>query len=306
VKRAHNLSRTLSRILAAFLLLLAGALHAAQPEPHARAILDQLISLKAAVAAAGAPDNARYLTVWDFDGTILDGDCSEGLQRDGEQVYPGLAQVTIEAGLSSLYPAEGGFRQFWSDYDWMEEHVGEWMAYPFIVQMLRGAAIEQLDEVARQTFEQYYAPHIFTSSAWLIRELESAGIETVVLSASPELFVRGAADSLGLDRSRFNGIRVAIEDGRVTEKLLYPVTWADGKRERLQQLIATHPGEPPVIVIGGFGNSYTTDGPFLQWIAKQDLPGGPAVAVMINGGEAPPRYQGLFREVGQRAVTTAD
>jgi phosphoserine phosphatase len=272
------------------------------PEPHAAAILAELLEVKSAIADSGAADDARFVTVWDFDGTILDGDCSEGLRRDGEQVYPGLAQMTIEAGLSALYPPDGGFDGFWSDYGWMEEHIGEWMAYPFIVQMLRGAEASGVSTVAETAFADRYAPHIFASSAWLVRELESAGIETHVLSASPELFVRGAARTLHLDPQRFNGIRVAVRDGLITEELLYPVTWADGKRERLQQLMTAGPGEAPVFVIGGFGNSYSTDGPFLEWIATQTLPAGRAVAVMINGGEAPERYRGQFREVEQQAV----
>jgi len=287
-------------------MVLAAPLRAADnsPEPHAAAILEQLLGLRAAIAETGTAENARFATVWDFDGTVLDGDCSEGLQRQGVQVYPGLAQLSIEAGLSALYPPQGGFETFWSDYGWMEEHIGEWMAYPFIVQMLRGVDAARVGSVASQAFERYYAPHFFASSTWLIHELEAAGIETLVLSASPELFVRGAAEILHLDRARFNGIRVALHDGRVTEELLYPVTWSDGKRERLRQLVASRPGEPPVVVIGGFGNSYSTDGPFLEWIANQSLPAGRAVAVMINGGTAPDRYKAQFHEVEQRALAT--
>jgi hypothetical protein len=37
-----------------------------------------------------------FASFWDFDGTILKGDCSEGLQEENKQVYKGLVQVAIE------------------------------------------------------------------------------------------------------------------------------------------------------------------------------------------------------------------
>ena len=56
------------------------------------------------------------------------------------------------------------------------------------------------------------------------------------------------------------------------------------------------------IAIGGFGNSYNTDGPFMAWIAKQNLPAGKPVVAMINGGDTPQDYSGLFTEIAQAAT----
>jgi phosphoserine phosphatase len=282
------------------------ALIAAHAEPRPAGLLQNLLDVRTAIVAAGAPERAAFMTVWDFDGTILDGDCSEGLQRDGQTVYPGLAQLSIENGLSRLYPADGGFADFWRDYTMLDERIGHWLAYPYILQMLRGASAGQLSNLAAQEFEARYRDHYFASSVYLIQALQAADIEVHIVSASAERFVRGAAASLDIDPGRFHGIRVAERDGLLTEELIYPVTWAEGKRRRLQEILqsrAEHEPDVPVFVIGGFGNSYNTDGPFLEWIARQSLPAGKPVAVMINGGPAPDAYTGLFVEIEQHEVT---
>lgn len=245
------------------------------------------------------------MTVWDFDGTILDGDCSEGLERDGKAIYPGLAELAIEHGLSPLYSNKGGFESFWADYRLLDERIGHWLAYPFIVQMLRGGSAEELSKLAAHTFESIYQPHYFAGSMYILRGLQAAGVEVHIVSASAEHFVRGAAKTLDIDPEHINGIRVNVRDGLMTEELLYPVTWHEGKRVRLEEMIAEqavmHPGKE-IYVIGGFGNSYNTDGPFLAWIARQSLPVAKPVVVMINGGITPADYADVFTEIEQQAV----
>jgi haloacid dehalogenase-like hydrolase len=290
---------------AILLCLSALALHAAGAEPRPVGLLQDLLDVRAAIVASGAPESTAFMTVWDFDGTILDGDCSEGLQRDGRVVYPGLAQLSIENGLSGIYPPSG-FAGFWRDYTMLDERIGHWLAYPYILQMLRGASAGQLSKLAAQEFETRYRDHYFASSVYLIKALQAAGIEVHIVSASAERFVRGAAASLDIDPGRFHGIRVTERDGLLTEELIYPVTWADGKRRRLQEILQARAElEPdvPVFVIGGFGNSYNTDGPFLEWIARQALPAGKPVAVMINGGPAPEAYAGMFVAIDQHEVS---
>jgi hypothetical protein len=84
----------------------------------------------------------------------------------------------------------------------------------------------------------------------------------------------------------------------MTHDLVYPVTYADGKRERLEEILtqvrAATPGRP-VFVLAGFGNSYATDGAFLAWVARQSLPAGRPVAVMFNGGAEREPHEGRFR-----------
>jgi hypothetical protein len=79
--------------------------------------------------------------------------------------------------------------------------------------------------------------------------------------------------------------------------LVYPVARNVGKRERLRRIVAGiehQAGNPKVFVLAGFGDSYCTNGPLLEFIAKQSLPAGAPMAVFCDGsGPSPPEYKGL-------------
>jgi phosphoserine phosphatase len=277
-------------------------------EPHASEWTRDVVATREAILAqrGSRPGSVVFLAFWDFDGTILRGDCSEGLQQNNRWVYPGLAQRCIEAGLSRLYPAHGDFERFWSDYRTLDQRVGHWLAYPFIPQMLAGARAEDVRALAREHFQGTLAADYFASSVAVFGALEDAGIENHVISASADIFVKAAATTLHVPEERFHGIRVRIDTaGRLTHELEYPVTWSEGKLARLLQIVAEVHARAPatdVVVLAAFGNSYSTDGPFLEYVARQTLPAGRPVVGMINGGPAPERYRAVFREVEQRAV----
>ena len=91
---------------------------------------------------------------------------------------------------------------------------------------------------------------------------------------------------MGIPEERIHGIEVRIRDGRVTEELVYPVTWNLGKLEKLKAIVAgkeRENGGQKVFVLAGFGDSYATDGPFLKYIATQEMPAGKPIAVFFNG-----------------------
>jgi phosphoserine phosphatase len=284
-------------------------LPAAAPEPHAAAILRELVATRDAIIAERrhAPGQAVFLAFWDLDGTLLKGDCSEGLVEAGKTVYPGLAQLGIERGLVATYRPAGGFAEFWQDYEYLDRRVGHWLAYPFIPQMFRGALAADVAALAREHFGAVLHRYYYAGSLEVLRGLESAGVENHVISASAGLFVRGAAPTLGLPEERLHGIVVRTDAaGRLTGDLVPPITWAEGKRAKLLEIVAAaheaHPGAE-VYVLAAFGNSYGTDGAFLEYTARQTLPAGRrGLAVMINGGAAPERYRGYFREVTQAAT----
>jgi phosphoserine phosphatase len=274
-------------------------------EHHSDQVVSRILATRQAILdQAGGNDASDYvfLSFWDFDGTILKGDCSEGLSADGTTVYDGLAQRCIEAGLSSIYPALDGYQDFVRDYTHMDHVIGRWMAYPFVGQMLRGAAVSEIQELAGRHFQNVLQKFYFRSSIEMLESLEAAGVECHILSASIDLFVDTAAPTLNLPLERFNGIELQVENGRVTEQLVYPVTWAEGKTRKLQAIVRrmkkNHPGKK-FFVIAAFGNSYGTDGPFMKHVASLKLPAGKPISVMINGGAPPEEYRDLFLEIQQ-------
>jgi phosphoserine phosphatase len=270
-------------------------------EPDDSRIIRQILGTRAAILKNAAGTNLAaspvFLAFWDFDGTVLKGDCSEGLVVGGRTVYPGLAQLAIEHGLSELYPRQGGFARFWTDYTNMDIRIGHWLAYPFIPQMLRGARPEEVLRLSQAHFAATMSNYLMASSVKILRALETGGVENHILSASADLFVKGAARSLGIPAEHIHGIQVRTNNGRLIEELVYPVTWNRGKRERLLQLTAEiehGAGRTKAFVLAGFGDSYSTDGPFLKFIATQSLPAGTPIAVFYDDNEPPPEYEGLF------------
>jgi phosphoserine phosphatase len=276
-------------------------------EPDDSRIIGQVLQTRAAILKSTGETNAIFLTFWDFDGTTLKGDCSEGLREEGQTIYPGLAQLSIEHGLSDVYPRVGGFEKFWCDYTNMDARIGHWLAYPFIVQMLRGAKADDVRQLSQDYFSGTLSNFLRASSVHIIRELERGGVQSHIITASAELFVQGASASLDIPTNHIHGIEVTIRDGRLTEELVYPVTWNIGKRRKIQEVVAelgrTHPGQK-VYVLAGFGDSYNTDGPFLKFIASQELPAGKAIGVFYDNTNAPAEYAGLFYQASHSATVS--
>jgi len=287
-------------------LLLAATLVVRAEEPDDSRIVNQVVQTHDAIVKATGDTNALFLAFWDFDGTTMKGDCSEGLHdENGKLIYPGLAQVAIEHGLSEIYSAKGGFEQFWFDYTNMDARIGHWMAYPFIPQMLRGAKVTDLQQLSHDYFTTTLSNYLRSSSVRIIREMEHAGVQSHIITASSEIFVQGVYDSLAIPTNHIHGIQIRIRDGRCTEELIYPMTWNIGKWQRIEQIVAQiHQDQPDrkVYILAGFGDSYHTDGPFLAHIAKQELPAGKPISVFYDNTNAPAEYQGLFYQASHFAT----
>ncbi len=292
-----------------FCLLILLSFAALAEEPDDTRIIDRVLQTKEAILKATGDTNAVFIAAWDFDGTTMKGDCSEGLKVGDKVIYPGLAQLAIENGMSKVYPAQGGFEKFWNDYTNMDTHAGHWLAYPFIPQMLRGAKADDVLKLSQAHFANTMSNYLMASSVKIMRALQQGGVDSHVISASADLFVKGAADSLGIPASHIHGIEVRVREGRLTEEIVYPVTWNIGKLERLQKIveeIEREPGGHKVFVLAGFGDSYNTDGPFLKFIAMQTLPAGKPISVFY--GETPPlsEYMGVFYQAGHAATVSGE
>jgi phosphoserine phosphatase len=298
----------LRKTLTLCLLLALPIVHAEEPDDTRiiQQVLQTRDAILKAIPATKPADAPVFLAFWDFDGTILKGDCSEGLKEGDRPVYPGLAQLTIENGLSRLYPRDGGFERFWNDYTNMDAHVGHWLAYPFIPQMLRGAKADDVLRLSQSHFASTLSNYLMASSVKIIHALERGGVESHIISASADLFVKGASQSLGIPASHIHGVEVRARDGLLTEEILYPVTWNIGKRERLQLACAEVEKQTgrKVFVLAGFGDSYNTDGPFLNFIATQSLPAGKPISVFYSEGPEPAEYRGLFYQARHFATVS--
>jgi phosphoserine phosphatase len=145
------------------------------------------------------------------------------------------------------------------------------------------------------------------SSVKIIGALRQNGVESHIISASADLFVKGAAESIGIPSERIHGIEIRARDGLLTDEIVYPVTWNIGKLKKIQSIVAKTKRELPggrVFLLAGFGDSYSTDGPFLKFIATQALPAGKPIAVFYNSKAEPDEYRGLFYQARHSATVS--
>lgn len=241
------------------------------------------------------------MAFWDFDGTIIKGDVSEGLVENGEQKYKGLLEETILAGLCTIYKGKEGWHQF-IDIDYPRFYkIGKEIAYSFCAKLYSNLKEEELDAFCLQKFEDVYQNWYFSSSVKMLHALEDAGIENYIVSSSPEVFVKNAYKTINLARSRIRGIRVEIDNGHITQRLIYPINYGEGKAEIVKQIISARQNG---IAIAGFGDNFANDGCFMHDIVTQNLPGGAkGVTLMINGQvKEQCEFEGLFKCVKQNKL----
>lgn len=279
------------------LVVIGLAFAASAVEEHVDRVVDEIL---ANVAKLKTVDPAVVpMAFWDFDGTIIRGDISVGLQEAGVEWHQGMIHAGIMAGFSPFYKGEEGCRQFDRDYARLEE-IGRFIAWPFIGQAFAGVRVADFNRFCAQRVRDVYSKWYFASSVAILRRLEAAGVENHIISGSPNLFVKNAAESIGLASDRMHGNSLAIDGGILSTRIEYPVTTGEGKIEALRRLVNARKN---AVAVAGFGDSYRTDGAFLRYIVRQTLPGGAkGFALMINGSGPKDGYEGLFTCVRQAEV----
>ncbi len=271
-------------------------------EPHADMVIDRILDTRQAILKRLPPDqrgDIRFLTFWDFDGTIQKGDCTEGLIIDGKVIFQGLAQKAVEAGLVKEYPP-GSYEEFKRKAELLnrKDHIAGLLIYP---RVLEGKTEREIISFSESYFNTTLKNYFFATSIAIIEALKKEKIDIYVISASADVYVQGASRALGIPNYQIRGIAMKTKKGKITITPQEPVTYGPGKTEIVKQVVARleRLTARPAYILAGFGNSYNTDGDFLASIARQKLPAGKPVSVMINGGPVPEKYQGLFLPVKQ-------
>ncbi|PKL38859.1 MAG: hypothetical protein CVV44_08295 [Spirochaetae bacterium HGW-Spirochaetae-1] len=274
-------------------------------ENHADAITRHIIATRndiRTILPAAGKIKPLFITFWDFDGTIQKGDCTEGLTINGNQVFKGLAQKSIEAGFSREYPpAKYSIFKKTALHLEKADHTAYLLLYP---RALAGNEENKIIAFSEDYFNSTLQKYFFQSSMTVMKSLQQEDIGIYVISASAQVFVQGSASALDIPSGNIRGILMKSDQEKITREAIPPITHGPGKTMVLKQIVADLKKEKggPVFVLAGFGNSYGTDGDFLAYITKIKLPAGKTMAVMINGGEAPGKYRGMFYEVKQEKI----
>ena len=259
-------------------------------EPHVDYITKHIIKAKNNIlkkidhTEKDMAHSISFVTFWDFDGTIIKGDCTEGYSIENEVIYKGLGQIIIESGLSKTYKSNE-FKLFWKKYETIIAEKGDREAYIYGTKLCQGMNRNDIITFAQNYFESTLNKYYFISSMEIIKRLKSLGIEIYIISASPDYFVKGASKSIGVDSNNLYGIELEHRNNIFGNSVLEPVNYGSGKIETIQRILSSIKSsqkKKEIYILAGFGNSKHTDGPFLQWIQEQPLPAGSPLSVMIN------------------------
>lgn len=238
-------------------------------------------SARAAIDATLSAKQSRRVATFDFDNTCISGDTGELLHLHlSEHLawnFAGLLQVVdpldgrerladlvaaheqghdvgdrLRAELTMLFPRRMERCGPAQTYDWaVTLHAGMRVAdvHAHADRMLLREA-----KVARAHRPPRWLPELpiqrgvrsRPAIAALMRELEAAGIEVWIVSATNEWTVTRAARDFGIPAERVIGNRCVVERGEILAERDGPTTWRQGKVDAIRERI----GVDPVLALG--------------------------------------------------------
>ncbi|PID58458.1 MAG: HAD-IB family hydrolase [Gammaproteobacteria bacterium] len=167
----------------------------------------------------------RKLTVFDLDDTLINGDTSviwrEYLQEKGLISDPDFAQKDLE--FQRQY-AEGTL------------NLTEYIA--FSLTPVADIPAEILERKVRDCVRTCVMPQIFNEAKSLIKTLNEAGEDMMIISATASLIVKAVAEELGIKDAI--GVDLAKDDGYYTANVVGIPSFQAGKVQRLKQWLIRH------------------------------------------------------------------
>jgi phosphoserine phosphatase len=177
--------------------------------------------------------NQRGPATFDADGTLWGGDVGEGfftwMLRN--RYYPAKR-------IPTLRDAWDRYKAGTFDGDKMYELMATGMA---------GMKETEVKRLAATYFDFVHKQRIYHPMQSLVGALSSTGFTPWVVSGSPWWVVAAGAKYFGIPESRVIGLSVRVDaDGRLTNEIVRPVPWKEGKAQRILSAL----GRRPVIAAG--------------------------------------------------------
>ncbi len=260
----------------------------------------------------------EFAVFMDFDGTIMYGDMTEG-DATAASLYKGLAEQAITQNMLENYKGESGYKKHINTYEKIltdtRDHGAAYNYTADVVTNKLSVSSTDYQTYIRDYFASTLNKYLFTSSVKIMKALDKAGIKIYIISASPLIYAKEANVLFPfIHKDNIFGIDPRVDSSG--NKIDPIINFAEGKIERIKSIIKREQdaGKLPIL-LGGFGNSWSTDGAFLKWLAKTDFTDPkeelgyqilntneikPTV-VMINGGPTQEDIYGI-KEVNQKAM----
>ncbi len=173
------------------------------------------------------------LATFDCDGTLWAGDAGEGF-FDWELKQPLLPDEIARWA-----------RPHYADYK--AGKVDEDTMCGEMVTMHRGLADAEVQRAANQYFDENFVAQIFPEMRDLVYRLQQSGCDVWAVSSTNEWVIRAGMRHCGIAENRILAAAVAIENGRITDRLVRVPT-GDGKPKAIREVIRRDPDV-------AFGNS---------------------------------------------------
>lgn len=115
------------------------------------------------------------------------------------------------------------------------------------VKFFAGLSPEEISQIGADCYHEKYKGMFYPEMKVLLANLEAYGIESWVLTGSPEfLYQKFVSEETGIPLNRILGVKSIVRDGKTTAETVHPVTQDWGKTETIYTMIKAR----PVLVAG--------------------------------------------------------
>ncbi len=178
----------------------------------------------------------RKVAVFDADGTLWRGDIGESFFK-------------YQIKKHWLTPKKIGMPEgtdLWNLY-WNEVNNGDKAkAYAWLAQWCAGTSIQDMERWCLEFMKNQREISVFESMRTLTHSLMNAGFEVWVVSASPLWPVLEGVKGFGVQPDHVVGVSVEVVNGILTDKIVTPISYREGKVEVIKKRI----GIEPLLVAG--------------------------------------------------------
>lgn len=127
-------------------------------------------------------------------------------------------------------------KDIYGEYEKMlQQDVGA--AYAFSTSIMKGINEQDLQDWSTRFFPEHFSGNVFPKQKELFRRLQDAGVDVWIVTASNHWIVEGAAPHMGINADHVVGMRVEVENGVLTDKVIPPITYRQGKVDAIEKYI---------------------------------------------------------------------